>query len=76
METLSSRFLKCKNDQKKWEFVLANKDEVEIILENDCTFAKFGDDDDAECFEFDDYVGWAYGLIALFKVIGITAEPC
>ena len=73
---LWKQFKELKTDYEKWAFIIDNKSKgIKIHLYNDRTFGRFEWDEDGDYpFHFDDYIGWADGIMTLLDVIGIDAE--
>ena len=73
---LWKEFRKLKTDEERWKFIINNQFKgIKINLDNDDTFGSFEWDDDGDyIFQFDDYIGWADGIMTLLDVIGIDAE--
>lgn len=62
------------SDKERWEWVLANQDKgITIYCDNDATYLQL-EDENADCLDFDGYVGWNDGIFALFEAVGIKAE--
>lgn len=77
MVKLSEQF-KNETDIGRWNLVLANKDKIRLMLDNDLTYAVFdGEKDeygDTLALDFDTYIGWSDGVFLLLDALGIKAE--
>ena len=62
------------SDKKRWQWVIANQDKgITVLLDNDQTFISFPDED-ADCLDFDDYIGNSGGVVTLLEILGVRAE--
>jgi hypothetical protein len=65
----------CKSDEARWRFVIKYAPYIDMMLDNDCTMIKFGDDD--QWMHFDGYIGWNECAVGLGAALGLrNCEPC
>lgn len=68
------------DDTKRWKFLMENQHlGLEVQMDNDDTFVTHPNLDEDENYDsyslqFDNFIGWADGLHALFKAIGIKGD--
>jgi hypothetical protein len=63
------------DDENRWRWVKENQDEdFTLMLDNDDTFIVFGDPEDPESLDFDDYIGWSDGVVQLLNSVGIESQ--
>jgi len=82
MTKLIEMFNNLQNDKERWKFVIENKENFRIRLDNDQTTIIDKAVDDEETYHddiqydanFDDYIGNGQGAHTLLEVIGINSE--
>lgn len=62
---------KSLDDYSKWK-LLVGREDVSVILDNDCTFIEVQGEED--WFKFRDYIGNARGVRHLLDLLGINSR--
>ena len=65
-------FLKLKDDKQRWRYVVAHRESVTILLDNDETYASFNGTE--EWCAFDWYIGNGPGCEVTLESMGLKAE--
>ena len=74
-EMIKQKWNKLMNDLERWTFLRENQHLGLVVqLDNDNTFVTHKDIED-DYLEFDEYIGWADGVLFLLASVGIKAEP-
>ena len=75
------RFDRIKNvwnqmeDLQRWQFLQNNQQLGFVVqLDNDGTFVSHPDLED-DLLDFDEFIGWADGIMPLLKALGVQGEP-
>ncbi|MCK5139028.1 MAG: hypothetical protein KAQ85_04225 [Thermodesulfovibrionia bacterium] len=77
-ETLKKEF-DLMTEEKQWEWVLINKDNVTLYLDNDSTTLTFDsedEEDDCTMLSLKADVGNRWGVDMLLSIIGVKCEDC
>ncbi|MCK5608904.1 hypothetical protein KAR91_43930 [Candidatus Pacearchaeota archaeon] len=85
LEAVATRWNKLKNDEERWAYILAHKNEIGIMLDNDATYPVFHEsiwpegledytEDVPDLNGFDEWIGNSPGIDVLMSVLGLQAE--
>ena len=82
---IAKQWNSLEGDRARWEYLLAHKEEISLVLDNDGTYACFhpsvipeGTDYDAlpDLDNFSSWIGNDDGIYNLLDTLGIKAEGC
>ena len=84
LKAIAKKWNKLKSDEKRWEYLLAHKDEISLSLDNDETYSGFCKklmpadsdkwDDMPELNGFNKWLGNCEGIYDFMNVIGIECD--
>lgn len=76
-DEMNNRKWEKMTDRQRWEWVIANQAlGIVVMLDNDQTFVVTPDEDGewGDSLDFDDYLGWSDGVIAVLELLGVKSE--
>lgn len=80
-EQLKKQFDKCKTSENQMIWLInagVNEFGVGVILDNDCTWVDFGEDDDGESLtsNLHESLGNMSGVVTMLDAMGLNADLC